>query len=302
MPQGYDSKMSHSVCIHNVPVIYSAELTTKVSGVIRTLEKLVETTDLKLKLVMIAVEQKLNQKLRKQLSDHYAQPIFVIDEKLKLSLLTHSISVAPEWNSLQRRVVSAGRKSELLLQACKLTDQSKVLDATAGFGHDSLILASTGAQVTMLERNPLMALLLLYEQQLMLQQPNWQKLMARLDIVCAESSEFMKKVSLQQNASEQNSEFDVIYLDPMFPENSYTNKTTGKGAKVGKHMQALQHIAQPPDINEEERLLQLALNLVKAGGRVVIKRPSAALLFADSSPDESWHNEILRFDAYFKKA
>ena len=51
----------------------------------------------------------------------------------------------------------------MLLQACKLTDQSQVLDATAGFGHDSLILASTGAQVTMLERNPLMALLLMYD-------------------------------------------------------------------------------------------------------------------------------------------
>ena len=82
--------------------------------------------------------------------------------------------MAPEWDKLQRRIVSAGRKSELLLQASKITSDSHVIDATAGFGHDSLILASTGAQVTMLEQQPLIALLLLVEQQRMSALPNWQ--------------------------------------------------------------------------------------------------------------------------------
>ena len=103
---------------------------------------------------------KLNQKRRQQLSQTSIQPILLLDEKNKLSWLSDGLSVAPEWDKLQRRVVSAGRKSELLLQAVKVTSDSIVIDATAGFGHDSLILASTGAQVIMLEQQPLMALLL----------------------------------------------------------------------------------------------------------------------------------------------
>lgn len=284
-----------------VPIVHSATLSAEVIPVIQRLQQLIKAADLSLTLQVIAVEQKLSQKVRQQLSDQYQTPLFIIDNKLQLSLLTHQISVAPDWKSLQRRVVSAGRKSELLLQACKLTDKSQVLDATAGFGHDSLILASTGAQVTLLERNPLMALLLMNEQQLMSQQVNWQKLMARLNIVCADSAQFMEALSYsnQKEQAVNTSGYDVVYLDPMFPENSYENTATGKGAKVGKHMQALHHIAQPPDLREEQKLLTLALNTVVSGGRVVVKRPAAAPLFAQSSPDESWHNDVLRFDAYF---
>lgn len=284
-----------------VPIVHSANLSAEVVPVVQRLQQLIKAADLSLTLQVIAVEQKLSQKVRQQLSDQYQTPLFIIDNKLQLSLLTHQISVAPDWKSLQRRVVSAGRKSELLLQACKLTDKSRVLDATAGFGHDSLILASTGAQATLLERNPLMALLLMNEQQLMSQQVNWQKLMARLKIVCADSAQFMEALSFanQKEQAVNTAGYDVVYLDPMFPENSYENTATGKGAKVGKHMQALHHITQPPDLREEQKLLTLALNTVVPGGRVVVKRPAAAPLFAQFSPDESWHNDVLRFDAYF---
>ena len=284
-----------------VPIVHSATLSAEVVPVVQRLQQLIKAADLSLTLQVIAVEQKLRQKVRQQLSDQYQTPLFIIDNKLQLSLLTHQISVAPDWKSLQRRVVSAGRKSELLLQACKLTDKSQVLDATAGFGHDSLILASTGAQVTLLERNPLMALLLMNEQQLMSQQVNWQKLMARLNIVCADSAQFMKPCLIQIKKEQvvNTSGYDVVYLDPMFPENSYENTATGKGAKVGKHMQALHHIAQPPDLREEQEAINSSLKYGVARWPVVVKRPAAAPYLLNQS-DESWHNDVLRFDAYFQ--
>jgi 16S rRNA (guanine1516-N2)-methyltransferase len=49
----------------------------------------------------------------------------------------------------------------------------QVMDATAGFGHDSLILASTGVRDDVSEQQPLMALLLA-EQQRMSEHTNWQ--------------------------------------------------------------------------------------------------------------------------------
>ena len=249
---------------------------------------------------------KLSQKRRQQLSQTATQPILLLDEKNKLSWLSDGLSVAPEWDKLQRRVVSAGRKSELLLQAVKITSDSHVIDATAGFGHDSLILASTGAQVIMLEQQPLMALLLLVDQQRMSGLANWQKLMSRLHIINTDALGYF--ATLAADAINDTKEIDkkavdVVYLDPMFPEDSYQDSKTGKGAKVGKHMQALHQLASPPTLEQEEQLLQSAQAVVRqnaqTSGRVVVKRPQFAPLLAHQQPSESWHNEAVRFDGYF---
>ena len=245
--------------------------------------------------------EKLTQKRRQQLSQTATQSILLLDEKNKLSWLSDGLSVAPEWDKLQRRVVSAGRKSELLLQAAKITSGSTVIDATAGFGHDSLILASTGAQVIMLEQQPLMALLLLAEQLRMNALPNWQKLMSRLQIISTDALSYF--AMLQAEAIDDLKAIDVVYLDPMFPEDSYQDSKTGKGAKVGKHMQALHQLACPPTPEEEMQLLQSAQEVVShhgdKQGRVVVKRPQLAPQLAHQPASESWHNEAVRFDGYF---
>ena len=245
--------------------------------------------------------EKLTQKRRQQLSQTATQSILLLDEKNKLSWLSDGLSVAPEWDKLQRRVVSAGRKSELLLQAAKITSDSTVIDATAGFGHDSLILASTGAQVIMLEQQPLMALLLLAEQLRMNALPNWQKLMSRLQIISTDALSYF--AMLQAEAIDELKAIDVVYLDPMFPEDSYQDSKTGKGAKVGKHMQALHQLACPPTPEEEMQLLQSAQAVVsqsaQTSGRVIVKRPQFAPQLAHQSASESWHNEAVRFDGYF---
>ena len=241
--------------------------------------------------------EKLTQKRRQQLSQTATQSILLLDEKNKLSWLSDGLSVAPEWDKLQRRVVSAGRKSELLLQAAKITSDSTVIDATAGFGHDSLILASTGAQVIMLEQQPLMALLLLAEQLRMNTLPNWQKLMSRLQIINTDALNYFVKLQTDAKA------IDLVYLDPMFPEDSYQDSKTGKGAKVGKHMQALHQLACPPTPEEEMQLLQSAQAVVsqsaQTSGRVIVKRPQFAPQLAHQSASESWYNEAVRFDGYF---
>ena len=272
---------------------------------VENLKTLIAEHALPIILDIVLFTEKLNQKRRQQLSQTATQPILLLDEKNKLSWLSDGLSVAPEWDKLQRRVVSAGRKSELLLQAAKATSDNMVIDATAGFGHDSLILGSTGAQVIMIEQQPLMALLLLAEQQRMSALPNWQKLMSRLQIINVDALSYFAK--LQANAIDDIKEndakvVDVIYLDPMFPEDSYQDSKTGKGAKVGKHMQALHQLARPPTSEEELQLLQSAQAIVSQGarqGRVVVKRPQLAPLLAHQQPSESWHNEAVRFDGYF---
>ena len=274
------------------------------------LHALIDSHQLPLRLEAAQINGKLNQKRRQQLSDATA-PSLLLDDNHKLSLMSAGLSVAPEWDKLQRRVVSAGRKSELLLQAAKISAESMVIDATAGFGHDSLILASSGAQVIMLEQQPIMALLLLAEQQRMGMQPNWQKLMARLHIINIDALNYL--IAYQDKARHpQNTAVDVVYLDPMFPVDSYQDGKTGKGAKVGKQMQALHQLAPPPTVLEAQQLLrqaqaflsqnqqhpQISSNPQKSA-RVIVKRPKLAPFFAEQPPTDSWHNDALRFDGYF---
>jgi len=293
----------------NLKQVLTAEMSCQLFYVNETQASQVESlqaliAEHKLPIILNAelVTEKLNQKRRQQLSQIVTQPILLLDEKDKLSWLSEGLSVAPEWDKLQRRVVSAGRKSELLLQAARLTADSQVIDATAGFGHDSLILASTGAQVTMLEQQPLMALLLLVEQLRMSTLPNWQKLMSRLQIINTDALTYFARFNNYLEADNEQA-IDVIYLDPMFPEDSYQDSKTGKGAKVGKHMQALHQLAHPPTLDEEQQLLQSAQAVVSQNGqkqgRVIVKRPQFAPLLADQQPSESWNNEAVRFDGYF---
>lgn len=191
--------------------------------------------------------------------------------------------ITPNWQSLTRRIVSAGRKSELILQACKLTSDMTVIDATAGFGHDGLILASTGASVVMIEKNPIIALLLLFEYHEMMNHKNWQKLLGRIQIY---HGDFLNTVFL-----EQLPKADMIYLDPMFPSESYT-------AKVGKNMQLLHGLVNPPDGCDEVLFLNNAKNQLIETGKIIVKRPLSAPYLANQTPIQSVANDAIRFDRY----
>ena len=152
-----------------------------------------------------------------------------------------------------------------------------------------------------------MALLLLTEQLRMSVLPNWQKLMSRLQIINTDALSYFESINFAKfnNPVDTDNEqaVDVIYLYPMFPEDSYQDSKTGKGAKVGKHMQALHQLARPPTLDEEQQLLQSALTIVSQNsqkqGRVIVKRPQFAPLLAHQQPSESWSNEAVRFDGYF---
>lgn len=181
------------------------------------------------------------------------------------------------WQALARRIVTAGRKNELLLKACKLFAGMSVIDGTAGFGYDGLILASTGANVHLIEKNPIMALLLFYEYEMMKCHNHWHKLLGRITV----SYDNFLEITTDKKS-------DVVYLDPMFPNESFN-------AKVGKHMQLLHTLAIPPTTKDEKELLNKALWL---GNKAVIKRPISAPYLANQAPIMSLNNDAIRFDVY----
>lgn len=171
----------------------------------------------------------------------------------------------------------AGGKNQLIAKAIGISQglYPKVLDATAGYGSDAYVLASFGCTVTMVENHPVMAALLAQA----LEMSNDNPVISRLHLQYMDSINFLEKIDAK--------EYDVIYLDPMFPEK------TG-AAKVKKNMQILHQLVGKP--KNEEHLLRNAIS--KAHYRVVVKRPNSAPFLANLSPQHQLSSKKQRFDIY----
>ncbi len=171
---------------------------------------------------------------------------------------------------------SAGMKKPAILRACKLKPGLRVLDATAGWGRDAAVLASTGAKVTMCEREPVMAALL--EDGISRLQDTHA---LSLDLVSMDAKQYL---ALCEWRGAQG-KYDVIYIDPMHPERS-------KSARVKKDLHALQ-VLLGADESPEALLKTAQAHALK---RVVMKWPARkkALL----TPSYSVTGKTVRFDVY----
>lgn len=200
--------------------------------------------------------------------------LFVTEEKLTLKIPGFSPISADFSASFWNKRKSEGKKQGLI-RACKPAPGIQIIDATAGWGRDSAILASFGAEVLMLERNPVMAALLADALQRQTEEDRQQM-----------------KIKLHQedaysylNSLEKQNYPDIIYIDPMHPERS-------KSALVKKEMQALQQIIGTD--KDALKLIQLALK--NTNQKVVVKWPQK------NEPLIPAHAQIegktVRFDIY----
>jgi 16S rRNA (guanine1516-N2)-methyltransferase len=174
---------------------------------------------------------------------------------------------------------------ELLAKAIgyKKSAPPTVLDATAGLGGDSFLLASLGCQVTLIERIPMIAELLQDGLQRARASTITATIIARMQLIMGNSLEFLAQ-PLGQNMP------DVVYLDPMYPERT-------KSALVKKELRVLREIVgTDPDAAE---LFPLAL--AQAKQRVVVKRPRHAPSLVGQKPDIIFTGTAVRFDVYLSK-
>ena len=158
-----------------------------------------------------------------------------------------------------------------------------VIDATAGLGRDAFVLATLGCEVTLIERQPLIAVLL--EDGLV---------RARNDLAIAPIVARMRlRVgdAIQMMRDWDESVPQVVYLDPMFPHRD-------KSALVKKEMRLFRPlVGDDPDAGE---LLEAALAL--ASHRVVVKRPRKAPAVAGDTVSFSLEGNAGRFDVYAKRS
>lgn len=175
----------------------------------------------------------------------------------------------------------ARQSKQALLRACNNKQRGirRVLDLTAGWGADALALARHGQQVTLVEHNPLLASILEYSHALLAAIETESEVARRIAIRHANAAALLAVPGAA-------SDFDCIYLDPMFPAHK-------SGARPAKEMQILQAITANADI---ERCFELAL--AKALKRVVVKRPAKAPALTGQQPDLVYREKTIRFDVY----
>lgn len=159
----------------------------------------------------------------------------------------------------------------------------QILDATAGLGRDAFVLASLGCQLTLMERQPIIAALL--EDGLARAQQDAQvwPIIERMQLLTGNAI-----VQMQNWASPVP---QVIYLDPMFPHRD-------KSALVKKEMRLFRPLVG--DDQDAPALLAAALHL--ASHRVVVKRPRKAPIIEGPSPGFSLEGKSSRYDIYPKRS
>jgi len=217
----------------------------------------------------------------------------LIYDEQGLWLAVNGMKMQPNWVGELPRLYRAGIRNELLARACLTTSTVSIVDATAGLGHDSLLLAWLGATVTMVERHPILAALLMdaKAQAIRFSDERLHHAVNRMTVVFAKSEAYLVDHAI-------HSLVDVVYLDPMFPKAA----TDKKQPLVKKEMQILQYLLSIPrqtdvDIDWGDALLPLAINVAK---RVVVKRPRLAEPLAGIEPAHRWLGDACRFDGYFQ--
>ncbi len=170
--------------------------------------------------------------------------------------------------------------AELIVRAVRgrAREALSVVDATAGLGRDSFILASRGVDVTLLERSPVIAALL--DDGLRRARESGDAtvaaIAARMALNCVDAGQWLAAGGA-----------DVVYLDPMFPD-------LGQSALAKKEMQLFQQLAL--DRGDEAALLVAARQAARL--RVVVKRPRKAPPLAGQPADYALEGRSVRFDVY----
>lgn len=172
------------------------------------------------------------------------------------------------------------------------------IDATAGFGEDSLLLAATGFNVKLYEKDPIIAALLSDGLRRAAQVPELAEIVGRMELMEGDSVAAMKALAGSgPNAAPETAGFaesspaptaeppDLIYLDPMFPQRQ-------KSGLIKKKFQLLQQLERPCD--DEAELLAAAID---AGPRkIVIKRPLKGPCLAGIKPGYTLYGKAIRYD------
>jgi 16S rRNA (guanine1516-N2)-methyltransferase len=218
-------------------------------------------------------------------ADVLAEPFFLCwrDGCLKLLdrelLRKGGLTVDIEPRNGEQRSYPAPKQGALAQALGRKT--KSVVDATTGWGQDSLFMFRMGYEVTCIERSPVMAELLADGFNRLNQQDWMQRLQLQApQLLTGNAIELLATLATPP---------DCIYLDPMFPPKRK------KSALAKKAMVILRDLLG--DDMDKDQLFNVALQV--AGKRVVVKSPDDAEPLG-GKPSDSYSGKLVRYDVYLK--
>ncbi|WP_296178458.1 class I SAM-dependent methyltransferase [Pseudomonas sp. UBA1879] len=189
-----------------------------------------------------------------------------------------------EGKAAHRRLFGGG-SGQMIAKAVGVQPgvRPRVLDATAGLGKDAFVLASLGCDMSLIERQPIIAALLEDGLARGAQDLDVGAIIGQMRLLTGNAIHLMRHWEGEPP--------QVIYLDPMFPHREKT-------ALVKKEMRLFRPLVG--DDLDAPALLEAALAL--ATHRVVVKRPRKAPCIEGAKPGYALDGKSSRYDVYPKKA
>lgn len=197
-----------------------------------------------------------------------------------LALVRGDMALRCDFAQMLPRLRQDRLAHELLVRAARVrgVEAPTALDATAGLGEDSLLLAAAGFSVTLVEHDPVIAALLRDGLERASNEPQLEGVVARMTLVEGDSVEVLAGLAVAP---------DVVYLDPMFPAKR-------KDAATKKKLQLFQMLESP--CANEDQLMHAAL--AARPRKVVVKRPLKGPFLAGKKPSSSLTGKVVRYDVY----
>lgn len=196
-----------------------------------------------------------------------------------LCLEGDGMEIRCDFSSLLKRIKPNNLGGELIVKAAKISGRQlplTIIDATAGLGEDSFLLAAAGFNVILFERDEVIASLLADGLKRALNDELTFDAASRMTLRCEDSIKALPTL---------NGVADIVFLDPMFPERT-------KSAEVKKKFQLIHRLEKPCE--DEKELLDAAYSANPE--RIIIKRPLKGPYLCDKKPSYSLSGKAIRYD------
>lgn len=211
------------------------------------------------------------------LADEPGDDLTLMTDGSGLSLLGHGLKFQGDFERMIPRITNGRLSHEMLVHVAKPKRPGLIaIDATAGMGEDALLLAACGYEVTLYEKNAVIAELLRDTMVRAQKSDVLKQIVGRMRLVEGDSVELMH---------EQFERADLVYLDPMFPKRQ-------KSGLINKKLQLMQRLEMP--CGNEKDMLDAAMSLHPQ--KIIIKRPLKGAYLADTKPSYSVKGKAIRYD------
>ena len=225
-----------------------------------------------------SVARRVGVPLSEKTADGKANGLTVLIDASGVSLVGYGMTYRGDFERMLPRITEGRLQHEMLVHVSKTKEENPIaIDATAGMGEDSLLLAAAGYNVTLFEQDPVIAALLKDAMRRAKKNPILAGVVGRMKLVEGDSIAIMPTLP----------EADLIYLDPMFPERQ-------KSGLIGKKLQLIQHLEVP--CSDEEALFDAAVS--SNPGKIIIKRPLKGAYLAGHEPQYSVKGKAIRYDCF----